>query len=190
MDDAAPTGPPAVQDDTDADAVTADPAPEPPAIPSDAMGPTVDINAIWSERVLPGLSGLTKAMFSVGHFVDPSEANGPRARFAVPNDVHREKSLQKLPEVEAALQAALGRALHIELVVEGEHSGPATTSGAATPHEQSAPSRAEVAERQREETRREVDEIGPVDQLDDAPADDRTGTQRLLDAFPGAEIVE
>ncbi len=146
-----------------------------------APGAGRDVAAVWSAEVLPRLSGLTKAMFNVGHFVDAGSMESGPLRFAVPNEVHREKSLQKLPEVEAALQAALGRPVRLELVVEGaadaRRSRAATPAGAASPEAD-------------EPTRHEADDIGPVDQLDDAPPDDRSATQRVIDAFPGAEIVD
>ena len=170
------------------------PDPEPvqasPGSPAQPSGETQSsgsqsgsIETVWSEHVLPKLSGLTKAMFSVGHFVDaPGEAGKGSARFAVPNEVHREKSLQKLGEVEAALAAQLGHPLKLELVVEGESPRPSQTtppmSDAIGPAAQPA------------EPLDEASEIGPVDELDDAPADDRSAAQRVIDAFPGAEIVD
>lgn len=121
-------------------------------------------------------------MFSVGHFVDPDAGGDGTLRFVVPNEVHREKSLQKLDEVVAALCRALGHPVKLELVVDGAHDH-------RSPRGSEAKGAAPTADPQ-DDLRREADEIGPVDELDDAPADDRSATQRVIDAFPGAEVVD
>lgn len=145
----------------------------PPVQATSASGNLPDLETLWTTQVLPSLSGLTKAMFSVGHFVRVECTNGT---FAVPNDVHRSKSLQKLGEVETALTNAMGAPCTISLVVEGESGNqPAAPQTPASPEAQIA------AER---------DEVGPISELADAPTDARSTTQRIVDAFPGAEIVE
>ncbi len=144
----------------------------PPSAPSSPANLT-DLEALWTTQVLPSLSGLTKAMFSVGHFV---RVEGAQAVFAVPNDVHRSKSMQKLSEVEAALTNAMGSTCSINLVVEGETGNQPTPPSAPTSPE------AQIAA--------ERDEVGPISELADAPTDARSTTQRIVDAFPGAEIVE
>lgn len=124
-------------------------------------------------------------MFSVGHFVDTAaDASTGRARFAVPNEVHREKSLQKLAEVEGALAAVLGHPLTLELVVDAPHGRDGRDERASTDATGPAPQTDEEA------LDHERADIGPIDELDDAPADDRSAAQRLLDAFPGAEIID
>lgn len=161
---------------------TSDRPPASDGPPSDAEPASDDVATVWTTQVLPRLSGLTKAMFSVGHFVDLASGREGTLQFAVPNEVHREKSRQKLPEVEAALSSQLGHPVKLELVVDG---APAPQrSGDA------GPSRAPRREDPQIEARREADEIGPIDELDDAPADDRSATQRVIDAFPGAEIID
>lgn len=157
---------------------------QPPSTPTPREAtPTADppdtsqLAAIWAERVLPRLSGLTKAMYSVGNFVD---TDGTTARFAVPNGVHRDKSLQKLGEVEDALEAELGHRLTLDLVIAGDATPGATGTAAGPGRHEPNP----VAARD------EADEVGPIDGLEDAPPDDRSTTQRVIDAFPGAEIVE
>lgn len=166
-------------------------APPQAATPSAAVPDTAQLAAVWTERVLPRLSGLTKAMYSVGHFVD---TDGTRARFAVPNGVHRDKSLQKLDEVEAALEAELGHRLTLDLVITGDTTAGGTgTNPGSDRHDPNQPAR-NVGDHRREPSSAtgpdEADEVGPIDELDDAPPDGRTTTQRVIDAFPGAEIVE
>ncbi len=169
--------------------------PEPDRAPTGSadVGDVTELTRVWSESILPRLSGLTKAMFSVGHF---TRVAGDKATFVVPNSVHRDKSMQKLGEVEAALAAQLGRDVSIELTVDED-------SGAARP----APDRTAPA---RDRTRptegpsqppqpgpgesaggsEDFGDIGPVSELDDAPADDRSAAQRIVDTFPGAEVVD
>jgi hypothetical protein len=79
-------------------------------------------------------------------------------------------------EVEGALAAHFGRPVPLDLVVEGADPAPA---------DDAAPAAAPVIEVP-------VDEpsSAEVHELDDAPADDRTVTDRLAEAFPGAELLE
>lgn len=164
-----------------------DATPAPAATPEPSSGALSlgRLTEIWTTRVLPNLSGLTKAMYSVGHFVD---TDGTTARFAVPNDVHRQKSLQKVGEVEAAVANHLGRPLGLELIVEGSATPPVVDARDDAGSARERTSRAGRAEA--EPAPDERDEIGPIDELTDAPSDDRNATQRIVDAFPGAEIVD
>jgi hypothetical protein len=129
--------------------------------------------------VLPRLAGLTKAMYAAGRFLD---STGPKARFTVPNAVHREKAGQKLGEVEAALAAHFGRPVPLELVVD-DGAGATGPSTAATGTDTAA-SRPPATETGPEE------DVGDITELEDAPADDRSAAQRVIETFPGAEIVD
>ena len=71
-------------------------------------------------------------------------------------------------DVEAALGEHFGRAVPLALVVEGSAPPP------------------DVAEVEVEEDEPVVD----VHELDDAPADNRTGIDRIAEAFPGAELLQ
>ena len=133
-----------------------------------------ELTSAWSEAVLPRLGGLTKAIYAVGHFLDSS---GPRAVFAVPNAVHREKAGQKVAEVEAALAAHFGRPVPLELVVDDGAGGSSSATAAPAP-------RGSAAAQEPEE------DVGDIAQLEDAPADDRSAAQRVIETFPGAEIVD
>ncbi len=167
-----------------------------PTLSSNGLPSREELTIAWGDQVLPKLGGLTKAMYAAGRFTDTS---GAKATFAVPNAVHREKSLQKLPEVEAALAAHFGRPVPLELVVEGEQASPksAPRSGASAPatprddaessaHEASASPSAPAPLGEVDE----IDEIGDPSELIDAPADDRTTVDRVIEAFPGAEVVD
>jgi hypothetical protein len=164
-----------------------DEAEPPEAVPAAAAGraaagalPSLDdLTSAWSTAVLPRLAGLTKAMYAAGHFLDSA---GPKARFTVPNAVHREKASQKLAEVEAALAAHFGRPVPMELVVDDGAGG----AGASAP---AAGSGSAASSPRATETGPEED-VGDIAELEDAPADDRSAAQRVIETFPGAEIVE
>ena len=151
-----------------------------------------ELTIAWADQVLPKLGGLTKAMYAAGRFTDTA---GAKAIFAVPNAVHREKSLQKLPEVEAALAAHFGRAVPLELVVEGEQPSakPAARPDASDRRRLAAnagpPSTARPHSR-RPRSDDEIGEIGDPSELADTPVDDRTTVDRVIEAFPGAEVVD
>ena len=169
-----------------------------------------ELTVAWADAILPTLGGLTKAMYSVGRFTDSS---GSKAVFAVPNAVHRDKSEQKRPEVEAALERHFGRAVPLELVIDkGERSpsdrhdlGHDDSHGGGSPsptahdlsdsraHEGPSPGR--QSPDRRPGNSQPIDdpydeEIGNVADLADAPADDRTTVERVIEAFPGAEVVD
>jgi DNA polymerase-3 subunit gamma/tau len=183
-----PTGGPAAPTPEAAPPAAARPAPtreaEQPAASSSSAAtgglPSLDeLTSAWSAAVLPRLAGLTKAMYAAGRFLD---STGPKARFTVPNAVHREKAGQKLGEVEAALAAHFGRPVPLELVVD-EGAGATGPSTAATGTDTAA-SRPPATETGPEE------DVGDITELEDAPADDRSAAQRVIETFPGAEIVD
>src|SRR5699024_7385179 len=82
-----------------------------------------DLNRLWHEEVIPDLTGMTKAMFSVGRF---TAFDAGVATLALPNEVHRQKCQQKRPEVEGVLRDRLSPDLRLDLVVDdsdGEGGG-------------------------------------------------------------------
>ena len=166
---------------SDIDTVRSGPTPAAdPEAPAAAGPPTRDeLTSAWSEAVLPRLGGLTKAMYAAGHFLD---STGPKALFTVPNAVHREKAGQKLPEVEAALAAHFGRPVLLELVVDDGAGSAGSTTAVGGAGQLAADSAA--ADRDQD------DDIGDIAELEDAPADDRSAAQRVIETFPGAEIVD
>ena len=68
----------------------------------------------------------------------------------------------------------------LELVVEGGSGSDG--SDASGPSATSSPAAADSPER--------GEDIGDINELEDAPSDDRSATQRVIEAFPGAEVVE
>ncbi len=138
----------------------------------------------WGDAVLPNLRGLTKALYAVGRFLDTRKGS---AVFALPNETHKAKCSEKLPDVEAALAAYFGFPVPLQLVVDpgvdaAGRPGAAGDPGSA-PHLQA---HAATGGREAEEDHHDVD----VSQLADAPADDRSPIDRIVELFPGAEVVE
>jgi hypothetical protein len=143
----------------------------------------------WADSILPGLSGLTRAMFSVGRFVDGGSDGA--AVFALPNAVHRDKCEAKRADVEQALAEHFGHAVPLRLVVDeaeaaavddGGSNGRRARSGGTRPRSGNRNSQAASGERD------DIDEPIDLDALEDAPPDPRTPIDRIAEAFPGARV--
>jgi DNA polymerase-3 subunit gamma/tau len=172
------------------------PAPAPPAAPSQpeppasepsatstSAGEVVDVTATgasppdtatvasaWSQ-VQPSLPGLAKARFAAARFVDVSDG---AATFALPNDMHRQRCEELRPALEAALASALGTGVAVRLVVQTPEGGSVGAGAAGSP--------TAVATGD--------DEID-LDSLVDVPAAPvLSAADKLVDAFPGAELIE
>jgi DNA polymerase-3 subunit gamma/tau len=140
-----------------------------------APAPTGDLDALWSDRVLPALSGLTKAMYQSARLVG---LDGGTATVGVDNDHHRDNCERKRPDVERALSEVVGRPLTVRFEVGGL---PATSGDAARPGAAPAP----VSDDPEEHLAG-----ADVHDLDDAPDAPTGGLSALTEAFPGAEIIE
>ena len=114
-----------------------------------------------------------KALFKPGRFVT---SEGRVARFALPNQAHRDRCLDKRDEVAAALGQHFGRPVSLELVVDD--TGPASDAGPAA-GDGGAPSDPPAG----------PDEVD-LDELTDAPDASVGGIAQLKDAFPGAELED
>ena len=160
--DVEPSPPAATDDDTAAAAAT------PPAA---AALPTVaELTESW-ETVLGGLKPRAKALYKPGRFV---ATEGRTARFALPNQAHCDRCLDKRDEVAAALQAHFGRPVPLELVVDEDGAAPTAASPAAGSGS---------------DTPAAPDEVD-LDELTDAPDASVGGIAQLKDAFPGAELED
>ena len=123
-----------------------------------------------------------KALFQAGRFVS---AEGGRAQFGLPNDIHRNRCEEMRPEVEAALAEQFGRPVPLVLVVDGaparaRRSRPTTVPAARPP-----------GDRSWRPTDPDDDEDLAVFEADDLEVAeiDNSAEARLLQAFPGAEEV-
>jgi len=141
-----------------------------------------DLNRLWHEEVIPDLTGMTKAMFSVGRF---TAFDAGVATLALPNEVHRQKCQQKRPEVEGVLRDRLSPDLRLDLVVDdsdGEGGGRRGGGGPGGPGGGGSGGRGPAPD----------DDLGGADvhDLENAPDARTGGIDMLTDAFPGAEIIE
>lgn len=173
---------------TDAAAASAPAAADPAGAASPGTAPAApggggldldQLNGLWHDSVVPGLRGVTKAMYSVGRFAD---FDGTTATLALPNEVHRQKCEQKRPEVEAALRDRVGAQVQLVLVVDETGGdgpgGPGSGGGRGGRGPDPAPG--------------DDYDLGGADvhDLEDAPDAPAAGIDVLTDAFPGAELLE
>jgi hypothetical protein len=144
------------------------------------------LTVAWADSILPGLSGLTRAMFSVGRFVDAGSDGA--AVFALPNAVHRDKCEAKRADVEHALEEHFGHAVPLRLVVD--ESGASTedhnSNGRRAPGGRSRPGNRTSPAVSSEPG--DPEEPIDLDALEDAPPDPRTPIDRIAEAFPGARV--
>ena len=140
----------------------------PPAAGARPAAPDVaSLTAAWG-TVLDGLKGATKGIFREGQITEVADGT---AVLLLPKGPPANLLEQRRPEVEAALAAHFGQRVGLRLVVgSADQPAPAVAGTAAT----AAP---------------EDDEAHDVHELENAPAAGNSA-ERLLEAFPGAELVE
>ncbi|MFN8017485.1 MAG: hypothetical protein U0P45_05120 [Acidimicrobiales bacterium] len=155
-------------------------------MPASSGSPTpARSRAIWSTKVLPSLSGLTKAMYQSADLLG---VDGGTARIRVDNDHHRQNCDRKRADVEQALADALGHPVSIRFEVAAGPGGPAAGSAPAP-----APSSGGRAPRPVADLPDDPDEHlagADVHDLDDAPDAPTGGLAALTEAFPGAELLD
>jgi DNA polymerase-3 subunit gamma/tau len=154
-----------------------------PSVPADsAPFPSRDeLVQAWGDHVIGRLRPKAKALFQAGRFVS---AEGGRAQFGLPNDIHRNRCEAMRPEVEAALAEQFGRPIPLVLVVDGApvaHVEPTGDEDAPAPARPAAPPAPDP----------EDEEDLAVFEADDLQVAeiDNSAEARLLQAFPGAEEV-
>ena len=139
----------------------------------------------WGDHVIGRLRPKAKALYQAGRFI---AADGERAQFGLPNEIHRNRCEDMRSEVEAALADQFGRPVPLVLVVDGMSAPPpAAESGGPTGGPTGGPGAPPA------------DAAAPADDgedLADFDADnlevveiDNSAEARLLQAFPGAEEV-
>jgi DNA polymerase-3 subunit gamma/tau len=167
------------------------PAAEPePRSPAAAHGDELtrdDVVAAWGDRVLNALRPKAKAMYSAGRFL---AMEGRRATFALPNSAHVRNAEAQRDEVAAALSSHFGRPIDLALVVDpggGGGAGRASEAGerrdAPAPEAEPEPDESTYFEELRD---RDSEAAVPKGRKDTAIS---LATDRLLQAFPGAEEV-
>jgi DNA polymerase III subunit gamma/tau len=122
----------------------------------------------WADQILPKLKGLPKAIYAPGRFVDSENGS---AVYALPSTTPLAKGEQYRAEVEAALARHFGRPVPLKLIAdkpEADRSRPAPTD--AGPFEEEV--------------------YDPSELVDAPPENARTGVDKLVEAFPGAELLD
>ena len=153
------------------EATAAEPTAAAPAGAAVAAGPLPgrdELTLQWTDQILPKLKGLPKAIYAPGRFVDSENGS---AVYALPSTTPLTKGEQYRAEVEAALARHFGRPVPLKLIAdkpEVDRSRPATTD--AGPFEEEV--------------------YDPAELVDAPPENARTGMDKLVEAFPGAELLD
>jgi DNA polymerase-3 subunit gamma/tau len=162
----------------------------PVAHPSEASAPSVpdaaapfpsrdELVQAWGDHVIGRLRPKAKALFQAGRFVS---AEGGRAQFGLPNDIHRNRCEDMRPEVEAALADQFGRPVPLVLVVDGAPGAPTEPTDDEPGPTPPSPAVASDPE--------DVEDLAVFEADDLQVAEiDNSAEARLLQAFPGAEEV-
>jgi DNA polymerase-3 subunit gamma/tau len=138
----------------------ADP-PAPAAVaPAGDMPSRDQLTLAWGDTILGRLPGPARIRFTGGRFAAVEDGH---AVFALPNSIHASRCEEYRAHVEAALAEHFGVPVPLRLVVD---------TGVVAPPPVPA------------------DDVVDVDDLRDAPPDNRSGLDRLAEAFPGAEIMD
>jgi DNA polymerase III subunit gamma/tau len=142
------------------------PAPVVANIASAGEPPTRDeLTLAWADAVLPRLPPRSKAVFMAGRWVDTPEGT---PTLALPNEPHRVRCEPLRADVEAALAAQFGRPVTIRLVADaGQVAYDAPTGGPPAD-----------------------EDVDPSELIDAAPVDAASIVERVVAAFPGAQLLE
>ena len=170
------------------------PSAEPVAHPSEVSPSTVPTSSVpfpsrdqlvqdWGDHVIGRLRPKAKALYQAGRFV---AADGERAQFGLPNEIHRNRCEDMRAEVEAALADQFGRPIPLVLVVDGA-AGPSAPAAGHRPDDPSAPTASAAPPADREDEMEDLADFD-ADNLEIAEIDN-SAEARLLQAFPGAEEV-
>ena len=159
----------------------------PPAASATTEGvPTRDdLTLAWGDVLLAKLPRAAKTLYTAGRFVD---VEGDNAVFALPNAPHMTRCEEHRSAVERVLTEHFGCPIRLTLTVDDAAPTPRSSpkpAPSAPPVE--APVEAVVAP---DETVDDVvDTAIDIGELEDAPPDNRSGVDRLTQAFPGAELL-
>jgi len=164
-------------------------APTPPSSPSAAAERAV---AVWATEVMPALKSFPRAIFAATKLVGVRDG---MVAIAAPNEPHRQKCQQHLPDVEAALQKVIGEPVKLVLSVDSRvDDGSDDKDGDGAPGGSSnagdATARGNVVQMKRPAAPPADDEID-LNDLVDAPLEAvLSPEQRLAQAFPGSQIID
>lgn len=149
---------------------------EPGGVPTGEL-PTRDaLTLAWGDEILPELSQKIRTRWSPGRFLDVVDG---AAVFALPNAVTCERCAEQRGDVEQALAAHFDVRIPVRLEVDTDSK---------PPRDALAP--ADVVREAGERAESSPEDIGPVEDLEDAGNEVASGVSRLSEAFPGAQLVE
>ena len=126
---------------------------------------------LWSTEVMPGLKSLPRAIYAATRLL--GERDGSIV-VGAPNEAHRLKCQQHQADLDAAIRKAVGVAVPVVLVVDG-----------AAAHDDNV-----VPLRQPGPPPPDDDDVDITDLVDAPPDSVQSPTDRLLQAFPGSQMVE
>jgi DNA polymerase-3 subunit gamma/tau len=130
--------------------------------------------AVWATDIMPGLKSLPRAIYAATRLI--GERDGAVV-VGAPNEAHRDRCRQHQKELDIAIRAAIGESVSVTLVVDGESSHDDTSSdGVETPVQRTSPP--------------PDDEVDMSDLVDVPPESVLSPTDRLLQAFPGSQMVD
>ena len=127
---------------------------------------------MWATDVMPALKSLTRAIFATTKVLG---ARDGAVVIAAPNEPTRAKCQQQLADVNAALTKVLGGVVPVQLVVDGSAM---VDDNAPPPARDDAPPPPPD------------DEVDLSDLVDAPPESVVTPTDRLLQAFPGSQVID
>ena len=166
----------------------------------------------WGDHIIGRLRPKAKALFQAGRFMGASDG---RARFGLPNDIHRTRCEELRPEVEQALSSHFDCPVLLDLVVDPGAEGapqapvgkspepgrrpapseaagepPTTAPPGAGPGGTASASPASAAEATGDDAH-VVEDLSAFDEseLGEVAVVDNSAHHRVLQAFPGAEEV-
>jgi DNA polymerase III subunit gamma/tau len=138
------------------------------------------VTEAWGNGVLHELPARAKALFSGGRFIS---ANEDCVQFALPNVAHRDRCLEHVTQVEAALAKRFGAPVRMELVIDAMDAGPQPAKAERSVEAKGTTLRKSEGEDEQidhEELRTATSM--DIDQVAEAEA-------RLLEVFPGTSEV-
>ena len=176
------SSPPPTAPSNEAAATAADPASEPATEPIAAPpAPGATGRALTQgeatqalETVLGNVSQRARVRFQVGRVTG---VDGSAVIFAVPNDHYVERCKGVQAEVEEGLAAHFQQPVHLSVVVDDAGPPPSLDP-------------AKIASTPKPPQDDSIDDIGPVEDLVDAPDQSLDGVDRLTKAFPGSKVIE
>lgn len=136
------------------------------------------VAAVWSTEVLDGVPPGVRALFRAGRVVGVS---GAVVQIALPSAVHRDRCAERSSEVEARLADQVGRPVRLDLVVDDGRGAAVVEPGRDAPAEHDDDPMP---------TADELVDLAEVRSLPDAPDVAVSTIDRVLQRFPGAEVVE